>query len=87
MKARPFQRWQKYFFAARNDLAFIASDVQFANSPLKKPASGDVPFVQVTKTTLVLGKGLPDYPLVEHTKTGKIPTPDYHKTFVKIKWR
>jgi hypothetical protein len=66
MKARPFQRWQKYFFAARNDLAFIASDVQFANSPLKKPASGDV---------------------VEHTKTGKIPTPDYHKTFVKIKWR
>jgi hypothetical protein len=33
--ARPFQRFKKYIFAERNDLAFIDSDVQFGNSYLK----------------------------------------------------
>jgi hypothetical protein len=40
MKARPFQRWQKYFFAARNDLAFIVSGVQFWNQLFKNRPQG-----------------------------------------------
>jgi hypothetical protein len=36
IKARPFQRKQKYFLLLENDLAFIVSDVQFGNSLLKK---------------------------------------------------
>jgi hypothetical protein len=39
IKAKPFQRMQKLFLLTRNALAFFVSDVQFANSMLKKPAS------------------------------------------------